>query len=185
MSIKNTVICNHCEGRGGFGDNSCTWCEGTGIIDLDLPPCEECSGRGVVLGEKYKGQSYYTSCRKCRGTGRTRKDNIVTTYKAPKDMRKLSARYDLIEPRFLEALARLMAKGAEKHGDYGYKTVIPQHDPVFINHLFQHLQEYQMKTPHDHSGDLKTHLVAIAANAMMEYYHCEQMEPNPNHPIED
>lgn len=194
MSRSNSTICSYCEGRGNVSGKRCLFCDGTGVIDFDspaYPACPQCKGSGSCLESKYTGGPYTPKqCTKCGGVGRIlmRMGTIKPDTKARelgRDIRKISARYDLIEPNFLEALAQLMSKGAEKHGDYGYKDPNLQGGPTFINHLLQHLQEYRQDIPHDHTNTKKTHLIAIAANAMMEYYHCERMERDSLGPIED
>ena len=59
LDNKRTVICDHCDGQGGFNVEECDACGGTGIViktQMIGPgmyqriqcPCEKCKGKGKV-----------------------------------------------------------------------------------------------------------------------------------------
>lgn len=83
-------------------------------------------------------------------------------------------RYDLLDPLFLEYMAKVADFGAKKYGDLNWQKSRLTRDKSPINHIYTHLGSYQKKEPYDHpelGEDPKWHLVAIAFNAMMEFYY--------------
>jgi len=83
-------------------------------------------------------------------------------------------RYDIIDPEFLELMARVADYGAKKYGDFNWQKSRLEGDKSPINHIYKHLKSYRMDEPYDHpeiaGTDRKMHLIAIAFNAMMEFY---------------
>jgi hypothetical protein len=83
-------------------------------------------------------------------------------------------RYDILDPEFLEALAKIADYGAKKYGDFNWQKSHLSGDKSAVNHIYKHLKSFRLEEPYDHpeiAGDGKEmHLVAIAFNAMMEFY---------------
>ena len=84
-------------------------------------------------------------------------------------------RYDAINPLFLKCLARIGAYGAEKYGSFdNYKESRLTGDKSPINHIYEHLRAYREEEPYERfDGHTRWHLVAIAYNAMMEFFYQE------------
>ena len=82
-------------------------------------------------------------------------------------------RYDGLNPNFIKLMAQIAAYAAEKYGateQYTESRLIGEKSP--INHIYEHLRQYQTGESYDHfDGDLRYHLAAIAYNAMMEYFY--------------
>ena len=92
-------------------------------------------------------------------------------------------RYDAINPDFLKALARIGNYAAEKYGSWEqYTAARLEGDKSCINHIYEHLRQYQLGEVHDKFGNLKMQLAAIAYNAMMEWYYLEKFGP-VQHPL--
>lgn len=94
-------------------------------------------------------------------------------------------RYDILIPEFLYAMAKIGAVGVQKHNEdpdkppnYQLSRLIGDRGPV--NHMYEHLGNYQIGASYDHAGvgtHKKYHLAAIAFNAMMEFwYECQEKE---------
>ena len=94
-------------------------------------------------------------------------------------------RYDALNPAFLKWMARIGSYAADKYGSweqYRETRLVGEKSPV--NHMYEHLRQYQVGEPHDHfDGDVRWHLVAVAYNAMMEFYYCTRWG-HPEHPLE-
>ena len=82
-------------------------------------------------------------------------------------------RYDALNPDFIKAMAQIAAYAAEKYGaaeQYTITRLVGEKSP--INHIYEHLRQYQIGKPYDHfDGDLRWHLVAASYNAMMEFFY--------------
>lgn len=81
-------------------------------------------------------------------------------------------RFDALNWEFIKFLARIAHYAAGKYGSaeqYADGRLEGEKGP--INHIYEHLRQYQAGEPHDHFGDPRAHLAAIAYNAMMEYYY--------------
>ena len=82
-------------------------------------------------------------------------------------------RYDALNPTFLLWMARIGAYATEKYGDwsqYTHSRLVGVHSPV--NHIYEHLRSYAEGIPYDHfDKDVRWHLVAVAYNAMMEFFY--------------
>lgn len=88
-------------------------------------------------------------------------------------------RYDILDPDFLEDLARIADYGAKKYGDFNWQLSCLTGDKGPINHIYKHLGSYRKGEAYDHEelGTRKSiHLAAIAFNAMMEYYWAKKEE---------
>jgi dATP/dGTP diphosphohydrolase len=83
-------------------------------------------------------------------------------------------RYDILDPLFLEMLAKIADYGAKKYGDLNWQKSRLSGDKGPINHIYKHLKSYRTKEPYDHlelGEGHEWHLAAIAFNAMMEFYY--------------
>jgi len=73
IEITTTDNCKECDGKGGFGEETCVDCHGSGTITstqntlfgsfLTKTTCPTCNGKGV---------SYKKTCSSCRGKGRVK-----------------------------------------------------------------------------------------------------------------
>lgn len=72
-------------------------------------------------------------------------------------------RYDLIEPAFLDAVARRMAQGAASHGERNYLSGVG--DPEFVRDRLNHLVGHVLKLAAGDTSD--DHLAAAGANLNM------------------
>jgi hypothetical protein len=91
-------------------------------------------------------------------------------------------RYDILDPAFLEALARIADYGAKKYGDFNWQKSRLSGDKGPINHIYKHLKSYRLNEPYDHpeiGTDRGMHLAAIAFNALMEFYYCTHEDKYP------
>ena len=66
-SYIRRIKCGSCEGEGGEGKNSCTACQGSGMVVMHMTPnivhqttCPSCDGSGIIFINK---------CRICNGAG--------------------------------------------------------------------------------------------------------------------
>ncbi len=93
-------------------------------------------------------------------------------------------RYDAIHPTFLKWMACIGAYADNKYGAWDqYKSARLVGDKAPVNHIFEHLRQYQEGEMYDHfDGDTRWHLVAIAYNAMMEFYYHTRWGRTP-HPL--
>lgn len=88
-------------------------------------------------------------------------------------------RYDILDPDFLEDLAKIADYGAKKYGDLNWQLSRLTTDKGPVNHMYKHLGSYRKNEPYDHEelGTQRSlHLAAIAFNAMMEYYWAKKEE---------
>ena len=94
-------------------------------------------------------------------------------------------RYDAINPTFLHWMARIGSYAAEKYGAWEqYTNCKLEGEKSCVNHIYDHLRKYQMCEDYDHfDGDRKWHLVAIAYNAMMQFFYHEKYGPDI-HPLD-
>lgn len=93
-------------------------------------------------------------------------------------------RYDAINPEFLKWMAKIGSYAAEKYGAWEqYRTARLVGEKSPINHIYEHLRQFTMGEPYDHfDRNVKWHLVAIAYNAMMEFYYVTRFGHVP-HPL--
>ena len=82
-------------------------------------------------------------------------------------------RYDGLNHDFIKLLAEIAHYATSKYGSaeqYVNGRLEGEKSPV--NHIYEHLRQYQTGEQHDHFKDPVYHLAAIAYNAMMEaLYH--------------
>ena len=79
IEITTTDKCSSCDGEGGFGENTCSECHGSGTITrqqatlfgsfLTKTTCPRCNG---------EGKTFDKVCSKCRGVGREKVTKNVT-----------------------------------------------------------------------------------------------------------
>ena len=89
-------------------------------------------------------------------------------------------RYDILYWQFLYNMAIIASFGAQKYGDFNWQKSRLSGGNSCPNHIAEHLRSYMTRMPYDHlelGDDPKYHLVAIAFNAMMEFWYEENM-PN-------
>jgi hypothetical protein len=73
---------------------------------------------------------------------------------------------------FLKMLAEIAQYAEGKYGSAEqYTNARLENQASPINHIYEHLRQYQAGEPHDRFGDSRYHLAAIAYNAMMEYFY--------------
>jgi hypothetical protein len=94
----------------------------------------------------------------------------METNDVPKVKRQpVTFRYDALNHDFIKLLAEIAYYAANKYGSaeqYADGRLEGEKSPV--NHIYEHLRQYQTGEKHDHFGDPIYHLAAIAYNAMME-----------------
>ncbi len=93
-------------------------------------------------------------------------------------------RYDCINLTFLKWMAKIGAYATEKYGaweQYRDARLVGEKSPV--NHIYEHLRQFAAGERYDHfDGDVRWHLVAVAYNAMMEFYYVTKYGHVP-HPL--
>jgi hypothetical protein len=103
-------------------------------------------------------------------------------YRIPDD--KLALRhpvdfqYHQLNWDFLKEMARIAHYASTKYGSiqqYTDSRLVGDKSPM--NHMAEHIRQYVVGEEHDHFHTVKVHLVAIAYNAMMEYYYYEKFGP--------
>ena len=79
------------------------------------------------------------------------------------------ARFDLISPYALEALARVYGHGASRHGDRNWEQGLPKGDT--LNRVLRHLAAYMKgNTDDDHLGHAFWGLAALIHFTETGYY---------------
>ena len=78
FNIDVMDTCSSCSGKGGFGEQTCTKCHGTGTINteqrtlfgtfLTKTTCDLCDGKGKI---------YKEICKECRGKGKVRNNKNI------------------------------------------------------------------------------------------------------------
>jgi hypothetical protein len=119
-------------------------------------------------------------CERCGETNR-----VVCARNAPRQwVVTFAYRYDALNPTFLKWMAKIGAYAAEKYGSWEqYRDGRLEGEKSPVNHIHEHLRAYVMGEPHDHfDGDVRWHLVAVAYNAMMEFFYCTKWGHVP-HPL--
>ena len=93
-------------------------------------------------------------------------------------------RYDAINPTFLKWMARIGHYASEKYGSWEqYREARLTGEKSPVNHIYEHLRSYAEGEPYDHfDSDVRWHLVAVAYNAMMEFFYCTRFGHVP-HPL--
>jgi hypothetical protein len=73
---------------------------------------------------------------------------------------------------FLKMLAEIAQYAEDKYGSAEqYTNARLENQASPINHIYEHLRQYQAGEPHDRFGDARYHLAAIAYNAMIEFFY--------------
>jgi hypothetical protein len=84
--------------------------------------------------------------------------------------------YEALNPTFLKWMAKIPILATEKYGSwhqYMRGRLVDTNSP--INHIIEHVREYREGAPYDaFDGDVRWHLVAVAYNAMMEFFYCSK-----------
>jgi Domain of unknown function (DUF5664) len=83
-------------------------------------------------------------------------------------------RYDILDPTFLEYMAKVADYGAKEYGDFNWHKSRLTGDKSPVNHMYKHLGSYQRTEPYDHpelGEGPEWHLIGIAFNAMMEFFY--------------
>ena len=92
--------------------------------------------------------------------------------------------YTGLNPTFLKWLAKIPVYTNDKYGSFTQYTksrLKGEQSPM--NHMIEHWRQYISNEPYDHfDGDVRWHLVAIAYNAMMEFYYHSVYGPE-QHPL--
>jgi hypothetical protein len=73
---------------------------------------------------------------------------------------------------FIHGLAQIASYAQGKYGSvqqYADSRLAGEKSPV--NHMLRHIGQYITGEEHDHFGNVESHLLAIAYNAMMEYFY--------------
>lgn len=81
------------------------------------------------------------------------------------------ARYDLVSPIGLEAVARACKEGAEKYGDFNWERGMPAHD--LLNHALRHIYKWL-------GGDRNEEHLGHAAWGVMAAIHSMEVWPELN-----
>lgn len=87
-------------------------------------------------------------------------------------------RFDLLYAPFLRAMAEIGHIGAVRYGDDNYKKERLSDGRSPLNHIYSHLGKYQENIPYEHEEvglGRKSHLAAVAFNAMMEFWYESQI----------
>lgn len=90
-------------------------------------------------------------------------------------------RFDILDPNFIEMLAKIAHYGAEKYGDFNWHASRLTGNKGPVNHMLKHINSYQKGEPYDHQElgkGSEWHLAAIAFNAMMEFYYVSAPKTN-------
>ena len=75
-----------------------------------------------------------------------------------------SERYDLISPFAMRRVAKIMAEGAETHGDANWEKGVPL--DATLNHLERHLQLWKMEQKTGEKIDSDDHMAKVVWGAM-------------------
>lgn len=93
--------------------------------------------------------------------------------------------YAGLNPEFLKCMAEIVSFADEKYGRFDLYAIVERMtgEASPVNHMYEHLRQYQAGEPYDHfEGDVGRHLVAIAYNAMMEWFYLKRFGFVP-HPL--
>ena len=79
IKVNVTENCDNCDGKGGFGESTCSMCGGRGVVKE-----EQRSLFGIIQTQKTcptckgTGKSYKEICRECHGEGKVSKNKTLT-----------------------------------------------------------------------------------------------------------
>jgi hypothetical protein len=77
--------------------------------------------------------------------------------------------FDLIDPRFIEDMAKVLTIGAKKYGKGNYKKADKDQQNLYIGAIHRHLNAWQQGKKLDEETKLN-HLISVSINAMFLYY---------------
>lgn len=81
-------------------------------------------------------------------------------------------RWDALNWDFLKTLSEIANYATAKYGSAEqYTNARLEGEKSPINHIYEHLRQYQAGEPHDHFKDPRYHLAAVAYGAMMEFFY--------------
>jgi hypothetical protein len=86
-------------------------------------------------------------------------------------------RLDLIPPKCLLEVSKVLAEGAKRYGDENWKLARMTGENGPVNHALKHIVSYHAGIPDDDGPDLKIHLTHAIVNLMFEYWY-ESKEPS-------
>jgi len=82
-------------------------------------------------------------------------------------------RYEALNWDFVRLMAEIAHYAGEKYGvpeQYTGERLVGDRSP--INHIYEHMRQFQVGELYDHfDGDPAYHLAAVAYNAMMEFWY--------------
>lgn len=98
---------------------------------------------------------------------------------------KIGYLYTSLDWGFIRAMARLGLHGSDKYDTPGdpipnWKQGVVLREKSPVNHMAEHMAAYNLGEHHDHFGCSKWHLVAIAFNAMIEFFHYTEKPIEPS-----
>lgn len=97
------------------------------------------------------------------------KESMTPEKEQPIEYRQpIDRRFDLLDPRFIDGMAHIMAIGAKKYGENKWQGGLTGVHSG-LNHAHKHLNEYQADVPNDY-GEREYHLYQTAVNCMFEAY---------------
>lgn len=97
---------------------------------------------------------------------------------APEYRIPVDVRYDLLEPEFMDGMAKIMGVGAKKYGENNWKSGLTGANSG-LNHALKHINEYMRGEINDY-GDDETHLEQAAVNLMFEAFHRRKAKKEAN-----
>jgi hypothetical protein len=86
---------------------------------------------------------------------------------AKKDFSK--PKFELLNPKFLEDMAKVLTVGAQKYGANNFMKAKPAEQKLYIGAIHRHLNQWQQGVKKDEETNVN-HLVSVAINAMFLYY---------------
>jgi hypothetical protein len=95
-------------------------------------------------------------------------------------------RFDILDPSFILAMAKIGHLGARLYGDLNWQKNHLEGGKGSINHIYAHISKFQRNEPYDHlelGSERKYHLAAIAFNAMMEFWWEEHPQETNKPPL--
>jgi len=147
----------------------------------------KCGACGSLLYEHYDDSSKLVG--RCLNSMCKQYDQIITVHKKKEDPKRKEVDYlfTCLDWNFIKALGQLGKSGQKSQEDEGnipnYQKVRRTGDKSNINHLINHITSYICKEPHP-LGSRKWHLVAIAFNAMMEFFWVNKEDDDTVYPQE-
>lgn len=93
----------------------------------------------------------------------------MTFKKDSKDDAFKKPMFELIEPAFIESIAKILTTGAKKYGVDNYKKANKKERSHYIGALHRHFNKFQQGELLDPDTG-ESHLSSVAVNAMFLYY---------------